>query len=195
MLARSKLEAGMRSIELDEPASLHHGILLRPHHSETLIEVDGLDVFLVDIEGEPQGVFIQEVADELTPNALTLALDSHSNAHQVTGTLVIPIQVTGITHYALGFCLARDANAVRGRLPKLLQNIGVLFEKLWKGLSVGHDQKREDFGLILLGLPDILNDNRIFLGLQAHSLFLFFLFFFGSRSNFIRVLIHVKFHI
>jgi hypothetical protein len=121
---------GMRSIELDEPTTLHHCVLLRPNHPDSLIEVNGLGVFLIDIQGEPQGVFIEEVADELSPDALPLALYSHSDAHQVTGTLVIPIQVTSITHYALGFCLTRDAYAIRGRFPKLLQNIGVLFEKL-----------------------------------------------------------------
>jgi hypothetical protein len=71
----------MWSVELNEPASLHHGVLLGPHHTESLIEVNGLDVFLIDIQGEPQGVFIEEVADELSPDALPLALDSHSDAH------------------------------------------------------------------------------------------------------------------
>jgi hypothetical protein len=121
---------GMRSVELNESASLHHGVLLCPHHPESLIEVNGLDVFLIDIQGEPQGVFVEEVADELAPDTLPLALDSHSDAHQVTGTLVIPIQVTSITYNALGFCLSRYAYAIRGRFPKLFQNIGVLFEKL-----------------------------------------------------------------
>ncbi len=102
----------MWSIELDEPASLHHRVLLLPHHPEAIIEVNSLDVFYIDIQGEPQWVFIQEVADELTPDALPLALDSHSDAHQVAGALVIPIQVTSITYYALGFCLTRDAYAI-----------------------------------------------------------------------------------
>ena len=120
----------MWSIKLDESASLHDRIFLRSHHPESLIEVNSLRVFLIDIQGESQWVFIEEIADKLSPDALPLALDSHSDAHQITGAFLITIQVTSITHNTLSFCLARHANTIRGRFPKLLQNVGVLFEKL-----------------------------------------------------------------